>query len=168
MMEFDGRRAMEAPKKIRPKGLADYLEVMTKSAFQSGISWRVIEAKWEGFREAFHGFDPRWVASLDPPDIDRLAADTRIVRNRKKIEATVHNARTMLDLEREHGGFHRYLRSHGTFEETVADMRKRFKFLGDLGAYYFLYVVGEEVPAHEDWMAAHGGSMSQRRARTRR
>src|SRR5437763_782685 len=39
---------MEAPKRIRPKGLADYLEVMTKAAFQSGISWRVIEAKWTG------------------------------------------------------------------------------------------------------------------------
>lgn len=159
---------MEAPKQIRPKGLADYLEVMTKSAFQSGISWRVIESKWEGFHEAFHGFDPEWVASLDPPDIERLATDTRIVRNRKKIEATVHNAQTMLELDREHGGFRNYLRSNGGFAETVADIRKRFKFLGDLGAYYFLYVVGEEVPPHEDWMAAHGGSMSQRRTRRRR
>jgi 3-methyladenine DNA glycosylase Tag len=163
MMEPEGRRTMEAPTQIRPKGLADYLEVMTKSAFQSGINWRVIEAKWDGFREAFHGFAPEWVASLDPPDIDRLAADTRIVRNRKKIEATVHNAQTMLDLDREHNGFRNYLRSHGGFEETVADMRKRFKFLGDLGVYYFLYVVGEEVPAHEDWMAAHGGQSRTRR-----
>ena len=125
---------MEAPKRIRPKALADYLEVMTKSAFQSGISWRVIEAKWDGFREAFHGFDPKWVASLEEPDVERLAKDTRIVRNRRKIEATVHNARTMLDLDREHDGFRSYLRSHASFEETVADMRKRFKFLGDMGA----------------------------------
>jgi 3-methyladenine DNA glycosylase Tag len=158
----------EEPKKIRPRGLADYLEVMTKAVFQSGISWRVIETKWDGFREAFHGFDPEWVASLDPPDVDRLATDTRIVRNRRKIEATVHNAQAMVDLDREHGGFRRYLRSHDGFEETVADMRKRFKFLGDLGAYYFLYVVGEEVPAHEDWMAAHGGSLRGRPPRARR
>jgi 3-methyladenine DNA glycosylase Tag len=129
---------------------------MTKSVFQSGISWRVIESKWEGFREAFHGFDPAWVASLDPPDVDRLAQDTRIVRNRRKIEATMHNARTMLDLERQHGSFKTYLRSAGDFDQTVADLRKRFKFVGDLGAYYFLYVVGEEVPDHADWMAAHG------------
>lgn len=96
---------MEAPKQIRPKESADYLEVMTKAVFQSGISWRVIEAKWDGFREAFHGFDPGWVASLEEPDVDRLAADTRIVRNRRKIEATVHNARTIVELDREHGGF---------------------------------------------------------------
>lgn len=157
-----------APKRIKPGSLADYLEVMTRSVFQSGISWRVIDAKWDGFREAFRGFDPKWVASLDPPDVDRLAKDTRIVRNRRKIEATVHNARTMIDLDRKHGGFKKYLRSHGGFEETVADLRKRFRFLGDLGGYYFLYVVGEKVPAHEDWMAAHGGGLRGKPPRARR
>jgi DNA-3-methyladenine glycosylase I len=156
---------MNAPKQIEPKGLADYLEVLTKAAFQSGISWKVIEAKWNGFREALFGFDPERIAELDGPDIDRLAQDTRIVRNRRKIEATVHNAETILELDGEHGGFRQYLRSHGGFEETVADLKKRFKFVGDLGAYYFLYVVGEPVPAHEDWMKAHGTSMAGGRGR---
>jgi hypothetical protein len=154
---------MEAPKQIKPKRLNDYLEVMTKAAFQSGISWRVIESKWSGFKEAFFDFDPVKVADLDPPDVDRLAEDTRIVRNRKKIEATVHNAQTMLDLEREHGSFKKYLKSNGGFDSTAADMRKRFKFLGDTGIYYFLWVVGEPVPPHEEWMAAHSGTTSSRR-----
>src|SRR5436190_1719262 len=117
---------MEAPKQIKPKGPADYLEVMTKTVFQSGISWRVIEAKWEGFRQAFFGFDPERIAELDPPDVDRLVQDTRIVRNRRKIEATVANARTMLDLGEQFGSFKKYLRSHGGFEETAKDLRKRF------------------------------------------
>ena len=159
---------MEAPKRVRPKALNDYLEAMTKAVFQSGISWKVIEAKWDGFQEALFGFDPERIASLDPPDIDRLAEDTRIVRNRKKIKATVHNAEAMLELTKEHGTFKRYLRSHGDFEETVADLRKRFKFLGDTGAYYFLYVVGEPVPPHEEWMKAHGGSASRSRRAARR
>jgi 3-methyladenine DNA glycosylase Tag len=150
------------PKRIRPKGLADYLEVMTRSVFSSGISWRVIEAKWDGFREAFHAFDPEWVASLDPPDVDRLAKDTRIVRNRRKIEATVHNARTMIELDREYGTFRKYLRSHASFDETAADLRKRFKFLGDVGTYFFLHVVGEEVPPHEEWMSTHGSALRGR------
>ena len=158
---------MEAPKRIRPKGPADYLEVMTKAVFQAGISWKVIEAKWDGFREAFHGFDPEWIAGLDPPDVDRLAEDTRIVRNRRKIEATVHNAATMLDLERENGTFKRYLRSHHDFEETVADLKRQFKFLGDTGAYYFLHVVGEEVPPHEEWMRTHGQGTGRRPSRTK-
>jgi 3-methyladenine DNA glycosylase Tag len=161
---------MEGPKQIRPKGPGDYLEVMTKAVFQSGISWRVIESKWNGFREALHGFDAERIADLTPPEVDQLAEDTRIVRNRRKIEATVHNARTLLDLAGEHGSFRKYLRSHGGFEETVADLRRRFKFLGDTGAYYFLYVVGEEVPPHEEWMKAHGGGPARRggsRARAR-
>ena len=157
---------MEAPKRIKPKGPGDYLEVMTKAAFQSGISWQVIEAKWKGFQEAFHGFDAERVADLTPPEVDALTEDTRIVRNQRKIEATVHNARTIMDLEREHGSFRKYLRSHDGFEETVADMRKRFKFLGDTAAYYFLYVVGEEVPPHEEWMRTHGsGARPRGRAR---
>src|SRR5438093_13318986 len=128
---------------------------MSKAVFQTGISWRVVESKWEGTREAFHGFDPSWVAGLEPPDVDRLAEDTRIVRNRRKIEATVHNAQTMVELERVHGGFRKYLRSFGDFDALVADIKKRFKFLGDLGAYYFLYVVREPVPPHEEWMGSH-------------
>jgi 3-methyladenine DNA glycosylase Tag len=158
---------MEAPKQIRPKGNADYLEVMTKAVFQAGISWRVIEAKWDGFRQAFDGFNAETVAGLDPPDVDRLTQDTRIVRNRRKIEATVGNARTLLDLAKEHGSFKKYLRSHGGFEETVADLRKRFKFLGDTGAYYFLYVVGEPVPPHQDWMARHAGAPRRRSAKAK-
>jgi 3-methyladenine DNA glycosylase Tag len=159
---------MEAPQQIRPQGPADYLEIMTKAVFQSGISWKVIESKWAGFKEAFQGFDPAWVAGLEPPDVDRLAEDTRIVRNRRKIEATVHNAETMLELAREHGSFRSYLRSHGGFEETVADLKRRFKFMGDLGAYYFLYVVGEKVPPHEEWMRIHGQATARRPARSRR
>jgi Methyladenine glycosylase len=144
----------QAPTKIKPKALADYLEVMTKAVFQSGMSWRVIDAKWEGFREAFEGFDPGKVARFTPEDVDRLAQDTRIVRNRRKIEATVDNAVEMVALGREHGGFRNYLRSHREFDETVGDLRRHFRFLGDMGAYYFLYVVGEKVPSHSDWMAS--------------
>lgn len=105
------------------------------------------------------------MSDLDPPDVDRLAQDTRIVRNRRKIEATVANARALLDLDQQFGSFKRYLRSHSGFEETVADLRKRFKFLGDTGASFFLYVVGEEVPPHEDWMARHGAGLRGQAAR---
>ena len=144
----------QAPTKIRPKALGDYLEVMTKAVFQSGMSWRVIEAKWDGFREAFAWFDAKKVAAFTPDDVDRLARDTRIVRNRRKIQATVDNALEMVALDREHKGFRNYLRSHGSFENAVADLKRHFSFLGDTGSYYFLYVVGEKMPPHEEWMAS--------------
>ena len=145
-----------APEKIQPAGLADYLEVMSKAVFQTGISWRVVENKWPGIREAFRGFDPGAIVALTPDELDHLAADPRVIRNRRKIEAIVENANSMLELERQHGAFRSYLRSHGGFEGTVADLRKRFKFLGDMGSYYFLWVVDEDVPSYEDWCAARG------------
>jgi 3-methyladenine DNA glycosylase Tag len=146
---------MQAPTQIEPTGLADYLDVITRAVFQSGMSWRVVEAKWDGFREAFAGFDPAAVAAFTGDDIERLAADTRIIRNRRKIEATVTNAQAMLALDGRRGGFVGWLRSQDDFEATVSALRGEFRFLGDMGAYYVLYVVGEDVPTHEEWMKRH-------------
>jgi len=155
---------MEAPTQIRPKGLADYLDVLSKSVFQSGISWRVVEAKWQGTRAAFKGFDPVKVANLTPKQIDALAQDTRIIRNRRKIEATVENAETMLALDREHGGFRKYLRSFPDYDALQTDLVKRFKFLGNMGAFHFLYVVREAVPDYHEWAARYGSARPARRS----
>jgi DNA-3-methyladenine glycosylase I len=145
-----------APEQIVPQRTGDYLEVMSKAIFQTGISWQVVHNKWPGIREAFHDFDHQRVASLTEAELAEISADPRVIRNRKKIEAIVDNARQMLDLEEQHGSFKNYLRSHGDFDKTVADLRKRFKFLGEMGAFYFLYVVGEEVPSYEDWCRSRG------------
>jgi len=101
----------------------------------------VVEAKWPGFVEAFHGFDPQWVAALTPPEVEALAADNRVVRNRAKIEATVSNAAVMLKLDGR-PRLPEYLRSHGGFDETVADMKRRFKYWATR-ALSLLWVVGE-------------------------
>jgi hypothetical protein len=146
---------VQAPRQIEPTKLADYFEVLTKAVFQSGLSWRVVEAKWDGFDDAFAGFDPAAVAALTGDDVDRLAADPHIIRNRRKIEATISNAEMMLRLDGDPGGFTGWLRSHADFDSTVGALRGEFRFLGDMGAYFFLYVVGEKVPPHEEWMKAH-------------
>jgi hypothetical protein len=143
------------PTQVEPKTLADYLSAMTRAVFQPGLNWKVVDAKWPGIAEAFHGFDPKRVAAYTPADVERLMADPRIIRNRRKIEAVIANAGEMIVADRESGGFKAYLRGFGSYEATVADLKKRFHFLGDSGAYYFLYVVGEEVPSHEEWMAGH-------------
>jgi len=138
---------------------------MSKSVFQSGISWRVVEAKWPTIREAFHNFDARKVAALSESGIDALASDTRVIRNRRKIEGVVSNAARILELDAQHGGFRNYLRSHGDYESTVKALRKEFKFLGDMGCYHFLWVVGEEVPPYEEW--SQRPETQSRRGRTR-
>ena len=146
---------MHVPEKIEPGNLADYLEIMSKLVFQSGISWRVVESKWPGVREAMRGFDPQTVAALADPELDDLAQDSRMIRHRRKLSAISANARKMLDLEAEHGTFRDYLRSQGSFDATLQSIRKEFKYMGDSGTYHFLYTVGEEVPPYEEWCATH-------------
>lgn len=73
-------------------------ERVSLEAFQSGLSWVTILRKRPAFREVFAGFDPDAVAAFGPEDVERLLGETRIVRNRAKIEATVHNARATLAL----------------------------------------------------------------------
>ena len=138
---------MEAPKQISPTKLGDYLEVMSKSVFQSRMSLKVVESKWPTTRDAFKDFDAEAVATMSEADIDDLAQDTRVNRNRRKLTSIVSNAQKMLELEEEHGGFQNYLRAHDDFESTVKDLRKQFKFMGKWGTYYFLWVVGEDVPS---------------------
>ena len=116
---------------------------------QSGMSWKVIEAKWDGFEEAFAGSDPETIAEFTEDDVDRLTQDTGIIRNRKKIEATLHNAETMLRLEAD-GGFVDWLRSFDSYEELVKAIRKEFKFMGPTGIYFWLYVTGEKVPDYHE------------------
>ena len=145
---------MQAPAIINPQSPGDYLEIMSKVVFQSGMSYKIVEAKWPGIREAFHGFDAAKVAGMTPTEIDRLTQDPKVIRNRRKLESVVSNAQRLLELDSEFGGFRKYLRSHGEFASLVKDLRKRFKFLGDMGCHYYLYVVGEEVPPHDEWQAS--------------
>jgi len=147
---------MQAPQQIEPKRPGDYLEQMSEIVFQTGISWKVVDNKWPGTRDAFREFEAENVAALSPDDLDELTTDIRVIRNRREIEAIVSNAQRMVDLESEPGSFQGYLRSHGDFEATVKDLRKQFKFLGDMGAFHFLYVAGEKVPSYEDWCATRG------------
>ncbi|MBT8227266.1 MAG: DNA-3-methyladenine glycosylase I [Dactylosporangium sp.] len=80
-------------------------------AFQAGLSWLTILAKRTAFRAAFAGFDPQVVAGFGNRDVERLLADTGIVRNRAKIQAAITNAGATLAL-REHGGLDRLIWSH--------------------------------------------------------
>ena len=78
-------------------------ERLSLEAFQSGLSWATILRKRPAFRAAFDGFDPDAVAAYDAGDVERLMGDAGIVRNRRKIEATVTNARATVALRADGG-----------------------------------------------------------------
>jgi DNA-3-methyladenine glycosylase I len=78
---------------------AALFERISLEAFQSGLSWLIILRKRDNFRRAFHGFDVERIARYTTRDVDRLMADTGIVRNRAKVEATIANARAAAELD---------------------------------------------------------------------
>ncbi|GAB3025120.1 3-methyladenine DNA glycosylase [Nocardioides flavus (ex Wang et al. 2016)] len=88
---------------LRVSGESAHLERLTLEAFQSGLSWRTILDKRENFRAAFAGFDADVVAAYGPGDVERLMGDAGIVRNRRKVDAAIANARATVAL-RETGG----------------------------------------------------------------
>jgi DNA-3-methyladenine glycosylase I len=130
-------------------------ERLSLEAFQSGLSWLIILRKRPAFRTAFDGFDIATVAGFDHADVERLLADAGIVRNRAKVEATIANARAVLDAVPE--GLDPLLWSfaphpapafeiRATSPESVAmskELKRRgFKFVGPTTAYSLMQAVG--------------------------
>ena len=134
-------------------------EKLILDGFQAGLSWITILRRREGFREAFEGFCPETIARWGEPEVTRLLGDTRIIRHRGKIEATILNARAYLDIP----DFGAFLWDYvdGTplvnAPETPADiptatdlshriskdLRKRgFKFCGPTITYAFMEATG--------------------------
>ena len=146
----------EIPPVIVPDDDAGYFEKITQAVFQAGFSWRVIQNKWPNFQVAFDQFDIEKVSKYSAVDIERLVEDKSIVRNGRKIEATIKNAKICKELVEEHGSFNAYLRSMDgmTFTQKEKAFCKKFKFMGPMGAFFFFFTVGEEVPDYHEWRAS--------------
>ncbi len=93
---------------MRVTGESAHLERLTLEAFQSGLSWLTILNKRDHFRAAFDGFAADTVAAYDDADVARLMDDAGIVRNRRKVEAAITNARATVAL-RDSGGLEAFL-----------------------------------------------------------
>jgi 3-methyladenine DNA glycosylase Tag len=132
--------------------LAEYLAVMSRAVFQAGVSWAQIDGQWDSLRTAFDGFEPRKVARYREADIEKIMATPGILHSERKVKATIANAIAILELDKEYCGFRKYLRSHRSYAELTADLKRRFSYVGPISAYYFLYRVGETVPPFKRWI----------------
>lgn len=84
-------------------------EMLILEGAQAGLAWITILRRRDGYRRAFHGFDPRKIARYGEKDVARLLADPGIIRNRAKVEAAIKNARAYLDLVEEMGSLDAFL-----------------------------------------------------------
>ncbi len=138
-------------------------EFLILEGAQAGLSWEIILRKRENYRKAFDRFDPAKVAAYDKRKIRALLADEGIVRNRLKIEAAITNAQAFLAIEKEPGGFDRYVWGFVGGKPKVnrprsprfvpvrtkesdalsKDLKKRgFRFVGSTICYAFMQAVG--------------------------
>ncbi len=84
-------------------------EFLILEGAQAGLSWRTVLHKREAYRRAYAGFDPEKVARFGPRDLRRLVADAGIIRNRLKVEWSIKNARTFLEIREAFGSFNAYV-----------------------------------------------------------
>lgn len=138
-------------------------EFLVLESAQAGLSWLTILKRREGYRRAYDGFDPELVARYDEGRIREMLQDPGIIRNRKKIEASVTNARNFLAIQEQYGSFCNYLwdftdgrqvvnrfrelseiPATSTLSDTIAvDLKSRgFKFLGSTILYAHLQATG--------------------------
>lgn len=134
-------------------------EKICLEGFQSGLSWRTILNKREGFRQAFAGFDFRRIARFSESDVARLLQDPGIVRHRGKIEAVIHNAARAQELVAEAGSLAAFFwafeprgqdlpepQTASTTPESIAlskELKRRgWKFVGPTTVFAFMQAMG--------------------------
>jgi DNA-3-methyladenine glycosylase I len=138
-------------------GDAELLERLTLEIAQAGLSWLTVLRKRDGYRRAFEGFDPDRVAAYGDADRARLLGDAGIVRNRLKIDATIANARRLLELRDGHGSFAGWLDAHHPLpkEAWVKLFRSTFRFTGGEIVGEFLMSTGYLPGAHREDCPVH-------------
>ena len=138
-------------------------EFLILEGAQAGLSWSTILRKREGYRQAFAGFDPGQVARFDEERVRKLLADPGIVRNRRKIEAAIANARAFRAVQGEFGSFDAYVwgfvggapvqnrwRALAELPAQTSEsqalsrdlIRRGFRFVGPTICYAFMQAVG--------------------------
>ena len=120
-------------------------EVMSLQVFQAGLTWRMILARRDAFRKAFQDWRIDTVAGMGPDVVDHLLQDASIIRNRKKIEACIVNARIIQGIQREHASFCNWFYNVLEGDNLAAlqgTLRKTFKFIGPEIARMWLMASG--------------------------
>lgn len=138
-------------------------EMLILEGAQAGLSWETILKRREGYRKAFHGFDPKKVAAMSERELELLMENPEIIRNRLKIQSARRNAKVFLDIQQEFGSFDKYVwgfvngkpivNHWGNLKEIPAktresdslskDLKKRgMNFVGSTIIYAFMQAVG--------------------------
>ena len=139
------------PPQEKPDDEKGYFEILSKAVFNAGFSYQVVNTKWKGIKEVFNEFDPEIISNWTIDEISDALESPKIIRNGRKVQAIISNAKNFLELIEKHSSFDNYLKSfrdkpYGEKQKIIA---KQFKWLGPTGAHFFLWSIGEDAPPCE-------------------
>ena len=132
-------------------------EMLILESFQAGLSWECVLNKRESFRKAYDAFEIDRVIAYDEKKIDELMSNPELIRNRRKIIASIHNSRIFKEIVCEYGSFYQFLQSFtknqsiceiGRTTNELSDaiskeLRKRgMRFVGSVTIYAYLQAIG--------------------------
>ena len=135
-----------------PQSDHDYFRLLARAIFSAGLGAQVVEARWPDMVKAFQDFAPERIGAMDEGDIRDLLGNPGIIRNRRKIQAVIHNARVFLQQVEKHRSFHQYLVELGAgsnLDRVAEKLAEVFTYLGKTSALFFLFSAGwrsREVP----------------------
>ena len=123
-----------------------YLAQMTRCVFNAGFHWRVISQKWDGFEEAFHGFDLGKLLTKSPDEWEAYLQDTRIVRNWQKIQTVFENACMIDAIAEEHKSFAQFFANYPVTDQIglMKLLKKQGSRLGGQTAQWFIRFIGKD------------------------
>ncbi|EPC01971.1 hypothetical protein L861_20175 [Litchfieldella anticariensis FP35 = DSM 16096] len=124
---------------------------------QAGLSWLTVLKKRTAFQTAFEGFDIDRIAAYGDTERERLLSDAGIIRNRLKVDATIHNAKVVQSLQAEYGSFEAWLNAHHPLplDEWLKLFKRTFRFTGREIVNEFLMSTGYLPGAHRDDCPVH-------------
>ncbi len=136
----------KTPRSLRKIPDDRWLSEMTKSVFQAGFVWRIVEAKWPDFERVFENFDVHGVAYLSDEAIEVLLGDATIIRHHKKLRSTRENAAFLLDLAAEHGTAAKFFADFpsDSYIDLLDCLKNRASRMGGTSAQYFLRKMGKD------------------------
>lgn len=126
-------------------------EIMCLQVFQAGLNFRMVLARRDAFRKAFHGWRIEKVAGMGPASVERLLQDSSIIRNRQKIQACIDNARTVQGLQQGHGSFCHWfydVLEGDSLPDLQRTLRKTLRFMGPEIARMWLMASGRVSSNH--------------------
>ncbi|MGE0652884.1 MAG: DNA-3-methyladenine glycosylase I [Alphaproteobacteria bacterium] len=134
------------------------LERIAMEIMQAGLSWLLVLNKRAAMQAAFRGFDPDVVARFGARDVERLLKDEGIIRNRRKIEAIIENARRVRDLRAEYGSIKGFLDAHHPrrLPDWIRTMKQTFVFMGPEVVNEFMMSTGYLPGAHAESCPKYG------------